>query len=123
MCCSSALLRESTVVSYSEASRPLPAYHKAHTGPEIWTNTDGKVDAFVAGVGTGGTLTGVAEYLQEKNPDENSEFEAETNFFPKKLPFLLYFGLTNRIFRCILISSRTEFQFRSFCLKYTLPNR
>ena len=45
-----------------------PAYHKAHTGPEIWTDADGRVDAFVAGVGTGGTLTGVAEFLREKNP-------------------------------------------------------
>ena len=46
-----------------------PAYHKAHTGPEIWAEADGKVDAFVAGVGTGGTLTGVAEFLREKNPN------------------------------------------------------
>ena len=46
-----------------------PAYHKAHTGPEIWADADGKVDAFVAGVGTGGTLTGVGEYLREKNPN------------------------------------------------------
>ena len=67
-----------------------PKIHKETTGPEIWKQTDGKVDIFVAGVGTGGTITGVGEYLKEQNPDIHKIQGIGAGFVPQTLNTEIY---------------------------------
>jgi len=78
--------KEDNVFTPNQMANPAnPATHRANTGPEIWNDTDGKIDIFVAGAGTAGTLSGAGNYLKEKNPnlkvvafqpDENSRIES-----------------------------------------------
>ena len=92
-----------------------PAIHRATTGPEIWEDSDGKVDVFIAGVGTGGTVTGVGEYLKSRNPEirvvalepDDSPVLSEGKAGPHKIqgigagfvPEVLNTGIYDEVFR------------------------